>query len=64
MASYKYLALHARSISFKHPTSGEPLTFAAKVPGYFTKLVGKIEGGDSPIDPATVLPKAAQQHKR
>jgi RluA family pseudouridine synthase len=41
--SYKYLALHARTISFKHPTSGEPLTFVAKVPGYFSKLVGKID---------------------
>lgn len=41
--SYKHLALHARSISFKHPTTSEPLTFAAKVPGYFTKLVGRID---------------------
>jgi 23S rRNA pseudouridine1911/1915/1917 synthase len=34
------LALHARSISFTHPFSGEPLTFATKVPVYFTTLVG------------------------
>ena len=39
---YAGLALHARSISFMHPTSGQRLTFAAKVPGYFTKLVGRI----------------------
>ena len=41
--SYTHLALHARAISFKHPASGELLTFAAKVPGYFSKLVGKID---------------------
>ena len=34
------LALHAQSISFAHPFSGEPLSFAAKVPDYFTALVG------------------------
>ncbi len=42
-ASHARLALHARSISFKHPTSGEPLTFVAKVPAYFTKLVGRMD---------------------
>jgi RluA family pseudouridine synthase len=35
------LALHAQSISFKHPMSGKPLSFAAKVPGYFQELVGR-----------------------
>jgi 23S rRNA pseudouridine1911/1915/1917 synthase len=34
------LALHARSIAFKHPISGERLTFATKVPAYFNQLVG------------------------
>jgi 23S rRNA-/tRNA-specific pseudouridylate synthase len=33
------LALHARSIAFKHPFTGEPLTFAADVPAYFDQLV-------------------------
>ena len=37
------LALHARSISFTHPFSGEPLTFATKVPAYFISLVGHWE---------------------
>jgi tRNA pseudouridine32 synthase/23S rRNA pseudouridine746 synthase/23S rRNA pseudouridine1911/1915/1917 synthase len=36
------LALHARTISFKHPFSGKQLTFSAKVPGHFSKLVGAI----------------------
>lgn len=34
------LALHARSISVTHPFSKERLTFEAKVPLYFTQLVG------------------------
>jgi RluA family pseudouridine synthase len=38
--AYHRLALHARSISFTHPFSGEPLTFATKVPVYFNTLVG------------------------
>ena len=37
------LALHARSISFKHPFSGEQLTFEAEVPAYFEKLVGRVD---------------------
>jgi RluA family pseudouridine synthase len=35
------LALHAHQISFKHPAGGKPLSFAAKVPGYFQDLVGR-----------------------
>jgi len=34
------LALHARSISFTHPFTGERLTLEAKVPLYFTQLIG------------------------
>jgi tRNA pseudouridine32 synthase/23S rRNA pseudouridine746 synthase/23S rRNA pseudouridine1911/1915/1917 synthase len=37
------LALHARSLSFRHPVSGEELTFEAKAPAYFTELVGSFE---------------------
>jgi 23S rRNA pseudouridine1911/1915/1917 synthase len=37
------LALHAKSISFAHPFSCEPLTFATKVPAYFNTLVGTSE---------------------
>jgi RluA family pseudouridine synthase len=33
------LALHARSLSLKHPTSGERLTFEANVPAFFDRLV-------------------------
>jgi RluA family pseudouridine synthase len=36
------LALHARTISFKHPFTGKPLVFSARVPGHFGKLVGTI----------------------
>ena len=37
------LALHARSISFKHPFSGKQLTFESEVPVFFTTLVGRID---------------------
>ncbi len=36
---YPRLALHALSISFRHPTRGEPMTFETQVPGYLTKLM-------------------------
>jgi RluA family pseudouridine synthase len=41
--AHKRLALHARSISFQHPSSGAQLTFETKVPAYFTKLVGGLD---------------------
>ena len=37
---YKRLALHAKSISFKHPTTGKLMTFESKVPAYFGRLLG------------------------
>jgi len=37
------LALHARSISFTHPSSGERLTFEAEVPSFFSGLVGRLD---------------------
>ena len=37
------LALHAISISFKHPFFGQQLTFESQVPVYFNQLVGKVE---------------------
>ena len=37
------LALHARSISFPHPTSGKRLTLEASVPPFFIKLFGRID---------------------
>jgi tRNA pseudouridine32 synthase/23S rRNA pseudouridine746 synthase/23S rRNA pseudouridine1911/1915/1917 synthase len=40
---YRRLALHSKSISFKHPTSGEQMTFETKVPNYFNKLIDNIQ---------------------
>jgi tRNA pseudouridine32 synthase/23S rRNA pseudouridine746 synthase/23S rRNA pseudouridine1911/1915/1917 synthase len=37
---HKWLALHSKSISFKHPTSGKRLYFETKVPAHIEKLVG------------------------
>ncbi len=39
---YRRLALHSKSISFKHPTSGEQMTFEAKVPNYFSELIDNV----------------------
>ncbi|MDE2028736.1 MAG: RluA family pseudouridine synthase [Candidatus Omnitrophica bacterium] len=36
---YRFLALHAHSIAFKHPFHQAPLHFTAEVPGYFRKLI-------------------------
>jgi RluA family pseudouridine synthase len=41
---YKRLALHAQSISFKHPTTKKKMTFKAKVPGYFHQLMDNSGG--------------------
>ena len=41
--AYRRLALHARSLSFRHPVSGEDLTFVAAPPGYFRELVGSFD---------------------
>jgi len=41
--AHRRLALHARSLSFRHPISGEELTFEAKAPAYFRELVGSFE---------------------
>ena len=49
--SYADLALYARSISLRHPFSGQRLTFVAEVPGYFQKLVGGIPQQDAPRSP-------------
>ena len=40
---YRRLALHSKSISFKHPTSGEQMAFETKVPNYFNKLIDNIQ---------------------
>ncbi|MCI0496399.1 RNA pseudouridine synthase, partial [candidate division KSB1 bacterium] len=41
--AHKHLALHANSIAFNHPRSGEPCTFEAPTPDYFTTLVGRFK---------------------
>ncbi|MFA4873713.1 MAG: RNA pseudouridine synthase [bacterium] len=43
--SHKQLALHARSISFKHPFSKKTFTFEARIPKDFEALVGAIPQG-------------------
>ncbi len=54
------MALHARSISFKHPFSGKQLAFESKVPDFFTTLVGRIDRENSPARPSAAPTKAAE----
>ncbi len=37
------MALHARSIAFKHPFTGRELSFTSEVPPFFSKLVGRLD---------------------
>jgi tRNA pseudouridine32 synthase/23S rRNA pseudouridine746 synthase/23S rRNA pseudouridine1911/1915/1917 synthase len=37
--SFKRLALHSKSLSFKHPATGQQLTFETKPPAYFRNLL-------------------------
>ncbi|MDR3630292.1 MAG: RluA family pseudouridine synthase [Desulfocapsaceae bacterium] len=37
---WKYLALHALAITFKHPFSGREMTFRYEPPGHFRSLLG------------------------
>jgi 23S rRNA pseudouridine1911/1915/1917 synthase len=41
------MALHARSISFKHPFSGKELSFTSEVPLFFSALVGRMDHQES-----------------
>jgi tRNA pseudouridine32 synthase/23S rRNA pseudouridine746 synthase/23S rRNA pseudouridine1911/1915/1917 synthase len=56
------LALHARSISFKHPVSGERLTFQTKVPGYFNQLVGGFDHKHLATELTPHSPNSPQGH--
>ncbi len=58
--SQQRMALHARSISFKHPFSGIQLRFASEVPVFFTTLVGRIEQGIGLTRPTTSPVKSSQ----
>lgn len=50
---HKRLALHATSLSFRHPFSGEQVTFETTVPHYFSKLVGRWDQTE-PTEPETL----------
>jgi RluA family pseudouridine synthase len=48
---HAHLALHARTIFFKHPFSGKPLVCSAAVPRHFSTLVDGIHNEDGPPSP-------------
>jgi tRNA pseudouridine32 synthase/23S rRNA pseudouridine746 synthase/23S rRNA pseudouridine1911/1915/1917 synthase len=52
------MALHARSISFKHPFSGKQLTFESEVPLFFATLVGTMDREKRPPRPSTAPTKS------
>ena len=54
------MALHARSISFRHPFSGERLAFEAEVPSFFTVLVGRIDRQNDPAGLSTTRAKSSR----
>lgn len=41
--THRRLALHASSLSFRHPVTGDKLTFEARAPAFFKELVGSFE---------------------
>lgn len=54
------MALHARLISFRHPFSGERLTFESEVPAFFTSLVGRIDQQDKTAGPSMAPVKSSR----
>jgi RluA family pseudouridine synthase len=54
------MALHAKSISFRHPYSGERLAFEAEVPVFFATLVGRIDPQNGPAAPPMDPAKASR----
>jgi tRNA pseudouridine32 synthase/23S rRNA pseudouridine746 synthase/23S rRNA pseudouridine1911/1915/1917 synthase len=60
----KRLALHARSICFKHPFSGKMLSFETQVPPYFNTLVGLADTRqDSPQAPLPLGQRKMRQDR-
>jgi tRNA pseudouridine32 synthase/23S rRNA pseudouridine746 synthase/23S rRNA pseudouridine1911/1915/1917 synthase len=51
--THRPLALHAKSLSLRHPITGDEFTFEAKTPAYFTTLVGGFEPLQAGQTPAT-----------
>jgi 23S rRNA pseudouridine1911/1915/1917 synthase len=43
LAAFRRQALHAARLSFVHPKSGKPVSFAAPLPEDFTQLLGALE---------------------
>ena len=61
----KRLALHARSICFKHPFSGKMLTFETQVPPYFNTLVGIADNKHAvPANSAAVSSRPARRSSK
>jgi len=55
------LALHAKSLVFEHPVSGQPLVFETPTPGYFTRLMRGPVSSPSPRSRPDAKPKKTRQ---
>jgi 23S rRNA pseudouridine1911/1915/1917 synthase len=55
---YERLALHARSIAFKHPFSGKQLAFEAEIPSFFAILMGRMDTEANLSGQTAILPRA------
>jgi len=53
--AHRWLALHAKSIAFTHPTTGARLFFETEVPDHFTRLIGNFR---------PVTPIARERHDK
>jgi tRNA pseudouridine32 synthase/23S rRNA pseudouridine746 synthase/23S rRNA pseudouridine1911/1915/1917 synthase len=42
--AFRRLALHSKSISFKHPATGQQMTFEARLPNYFNEFMDSSQG--------------------
>lgn len=56
--THSRLALHASSIAFNHPYTGQRVAFTARTPGYFTTLTGRLAEGDAEQTPSDAPPDA------
>ena len=56
------MALHARSISFKHPFTGKELSFTSEVPPFFPALVGRLDQEN--ITPGSHLPRKSSETRQ
>jgi len=61
---YTRLALHARSISFTHPTTGKEMTVEAKIPSYFDAIMKKQKEKEKEARQKSVTPQPQEREPK